>query len=444
MLSLKMFPRMRSTWLRNLATIAGTLAIAIPVVFYKPSTLFPGLSALVPCLGSVLIIGAGESGSSFIGSVLSWRPVAFVGLISYSLYLWHWPVIILHKMGILLTMESVLPRWWAAQISVYGSYKFNQIIEVAVSLILAVLSWWLVERPFRSGRLRLTGKPLFTLAGATMLIFVTYSVWAIQSGGFKGRFSADSVRLASYLDNKDNYSAMRMGTCFISTGSHFEDYNKNICLHQEAGKDNYLLLGDSHSAMLWAALSSSFPNVNLMQASTSSCAPFVHPSGDSACIKMMNYFYQSYLPTHPIRGLILDKRWEAHDLSALTETISWARNHKVPVILLGPVPEYDAPLPRLEAYAVAWNQPNLVSQHRVLGIQNVDAQLQSLAASWDVTYVSLFQAICGSGNSIEYADPEHKVPLMFDEDHLTPPGSILIVRRLMDQGKISLGGKLGR
>jgi hypothetical protein len=336
-------------------------------------------------------------------------------------------------------MESVLPHRWAAQISVYGSFKFNQIIEVAVSLILAVLSWWLVERPFRSGRLRLTGKPLFTLAGATMLIFVTYSSWSILSGGFKSRFSADSVRLASYLDHKDAFRSMRMGTCFISTGSHFEDYDRNLCLHQEAGKDNYLLLGDSHSAMLWSALSSAFPNANLMQASTSSCAPFVHPSGDSACMKMMNYFYQSYLPANPIRGLILDKRWEAHDLRGLTETIGWAKSHQVPVIILGPVPEYDAPLPRLEAYATAWNQPSLVSRHCVIGIKQVDAQLQNLTASWDVPYISLFQAICGSGNCIEYADPEHKVPLMFDEDHLTLEGSILVVHRLMDQGKISLG-----
>ena len=93
LLSLGMFPHLRWSWLRNLATIIGIGLIAFSVLFYTEQTLFPGLSALAPCVGSALIIGAGESGSSVIGKILSWRPIVFIGLISYSLYLWHWPVI---------------------------------------------------------------------------------------------------------------------------------------------------------------------------------------------------------------------------------------------------------------------------------------------------------------------------------------------------------------
>jgi peptidoglycan/LPS O-acetylase OafA/YrhL len=107
-LSLKMFPPMASLWLRNLATAVGAVMIAYSVLSYSSSTTFPGLSALVPCIGTALIIQAGESGSSIIGALLSWRPVVFIGLISYSLYLWHWPFIILHDMGI-IPLASFLP-----------------------------------------------------------------------------------------------------------------------------------------------------------------------------------------------------------------------------------------------------------------------------------------------------------------------------------------------
>jgi peptidoglycan/LPS O-acetylase OafA/YrhL len=107
LLSLGVFPRLRSAWLRNLATLGGIGMIMWSVLLYSQETLFPGLSALVPCVGTALIVWAGEAGTSLVGSALSWRPVVFVGLISYSLYLWHWPVIVLHQMGVLLGRSSI-------------------------------------------------------------------------------------------------------------------------------------------------------------------------------------------------------------------------------------------------------------------------------------------------------------------------------------------------
>src|SRR5262249_35408336 len=81
---------------RDLASAAGLAMIVVPAFAYTPRTPFPGLAALPPCLGTALLIwsnGRGEGGApTLVGRVLSWRPVVFVGLISYSLYLWHWPL----------------------------------------------------------------------------------------------------------------------------------------------------------------------------------------------------------------------------------------------------------------------------------------------------------------------------------------------------------------
>jgi peptidoglycan/LPS O-acetylase OafA/YrhL len=433
-LSLGMFPRLQSSWLRNLATLAGIGMIAFSVLTYTQDTLFPGFSALVPCVGSALIIWAGEAGSSLVSAVLSWRPIVFIGLISYSLYLWHWPVIFLRHMGGLIGVGAIASQ---SQAGLLSSHRFNIIIEVAISFALAVLSWWFVERPFRKGPLRISGRPLFALAGAVIVILLGFSSWIVIDGGFKGRFPPDAVKIASGFDvGNEEFASMRTGTCFLTTEEHFEEFNYNVCLRQDNDKKNYLLLGDSHSAMLWSALSSALQE-NVMQASTAACEPSLYPAGSPDCRKMMEYIFQTYLPIHPIQGLFIVGRWQEKDIEGLTTVISWAKQHQVPVTVFGPVPEYDGPLPRLLAYSIAWNKPGLASQHLVAGLGPLDAKMQNMATStWHVKYISLYQEICGAEACAEYADAAHKVPLMDDTDHLNRFGASYVVRRLVAKGEL--------
>ena len=432
-LSLKMFPALRSSLLRNLATIAGIGMIAFSVVAYTQDTVFPGLSALVPCLGSALIIGAGEGGSSVVGALLSWRPCVFIGLISYSLYLWHWPVIVLRHMGVIAGIGAIASQRLALLVS---ARRFDMLVELAISLVLGILSWRFVERPFRSGKLRLSGRPLFGLAGAAIVILLGFSAWAVAAGGFPGRFPVEAVRVASALDGSEQFT--RLGTCFITTDYHFEKYDSKVCLHQDSGKKNYLLLGDSHSAMLWSALSSSLPAANVMQASTAACEPTIPPSGLPDCRKMMSYVFETYLPEHPVQGLFLAGRWEKKDLGPLTGVINWAKQHQQPVTVFGPVPEYDAPLPRLLAYSIAWAKPNLARQHLVGRLESLDTEMQGLAATaWHVPYVSLYRGICDAEACAEFADSSHTVPLMGDTDHLTRLGAQFVVQRLVERGELN-------
>jgi lysophospholipase L1-like esterase len=151
----------------------------------------------------------------------------------------------------------------------------------------------------------------------------------------------------------------------------------------------------------------------------------------------MNYIFDTYLPAHPIQGIFLEGRWGKEHISGIARTIDWAKSHNVPIILFGPVPEYDEALPRLLAYSVAWGKPSHITEHTVGKIAAIDAQLQELAAStWHVPYISLYQQICASGDCLLYADPQQTIPLMQDRDHFTRQGAMLIVRRLVEEGKI--------
>jgi peptidoglycan/LPS O-acetylase OafA/YrhL len=433
LLSLRIFPRLESPWLRNTATLAGLGMILWSVLFYTHDTVFPGLSALLPCVGSGLIIWAGEAGTSLVGLLLSWRPVVFIGLISYSLYLWHWPIIVLRSMGMLMGVSAINLGHWAF----FSAHRLDMLIDIGISFVLAVLSWKFVEGPFRNGPLRLSGRPLFALAGGVMALLLACAAWTVQARGFRGRFPDQALQVASALDSNQGNTSIRTGVCFITTEYHFEKYDFKTCLREDQQKTNYLLLGDSHSAMLWSALNSALPHSNVMQASTAACEPSLAPSGNRDCKDMMTYIFQHYLPTHSVQGLYIVARWEEKDLAPLSQLISWAKQHRIPVVVFGPVPEYDAPLPRLLAYSIAWAKPNLAHQHMVVSTKVLDTEMQRMATSkWHVRYISLYREICAAGSCLEYADATNRVPLMGDTNHLSAEGASLIVQRLVDKGEL--------
>src|SRR6185312_9819605 len=140
-LSQRYVPSPRRRISRELAAIIGLLAIVLPAILYTPNTTFPGLAALPPCLGAALVIAAGENGTSLPSRLLSLPPLVFFGLISYSLYLWHWPVQVFYNLRHLQTCapgSCAEPMSHTAQASIF-----------LVSVAVATLSWRFVETPFR-------------------------------------------------------------------------------------------------------------------------------------------------------------------------------------------------------------------------------------------------------------------------------------------------------
>lgn len=163
---------------RRMQEAAGTLGLALiawPVAAYSEQTRFPGLAALLPCLGAALVIASSEGRASLVGRFLSWRPIVFVGLISYPLYLWHWPV---------LTFAKYLDG------QVVESSMVLRLGLMLASLGLAVLSWKFVETPFRQRRWLGGRRGLFLFAGVTSGLFLGLGGAAFLNRGFPERFPA--------------------------------------------------------------------------------------------------------------------------------------------------------------------------------------------------------------------------------------------------------------
>jgi peptidoglycan/LPS O-acetylase OafA/YrhL len=407
--SQRYLPTIKGALARNVASAAGLIMLLVVSLRYTDATPFPGMTALAPCIGAALIISAGETGTSIVGKVLSWRPVVFVGLISYSLYLWHWPLLVFNSIGDLVIDGPPSSR--SVKFALFG-----------LSIAAAILSWRFVERPFREGRFRPERKPLFFGTGIAVAALTMAAIAAIRSGGAPSRFSAPALNAASYL-SMDVNKAFGNG-CFLGGSDAFSKLNQATCLHAGSAGKSYLLYGDSHAAQLSDGLAAVYGERNISEATAAFCTPYVHqPAGiRPACIQLSDFIYRDYLPRHPGQTVILGGRWVPQDQLAIGKMIDAIHEAGSEVILVGPMIFYTLPLPRLIAESIQRKQPGYVEQHRDLGAQALDQQLQHLAQdTWKVRYISFYQDLCTPACPA-YAG--HDAPMLFDAHHFTPEGSI--------------------
>jgi SGNH domain (fused to AT3 domains) len=408
---------------RNLMALLGIAMIAFSIVAYSVETPFPGATALVPCFGAALVIAAGQGGDSLVGRLLSLPPVVFVGLISYSLYLWHWPVIFFQRSDdAMLTTTS-------------------RLLIIFYSFALAVLSWQFVEKPFRRGFKSAPNRQVVIRGLLGLAAVAVAAMFIITTHGLPARFSPEARAYAAYLDEGQTH--FREGSCFIDGSYTFSNFDRDKCLRREDGRQNYLLIGDSHAAQLWYGLSNLLDDVHILQATTAGCRPEFTQAKTrtqviarvTSCSLMMDYVFKDYLAGNRVDRLLIGCRWAQRDLPGLEEVLQWAESRGIPVTLFGPMVEYDQALPRILAAAAESNDLQAAESHKVKSYMALDSELNSIASNYGATYVSYYKLLCKSDHCLT-TTPDGS-PLEFDTDHLTKQGSLLVVRRLIETGQLS-------
>lgn len=225
-LGIGMVHSIKSGWLRESSAVFGFLLIALSIYLVTPETPFPGWAALPSCLGAVLIIHANTGGRTVVGALLSQRPIVFIGLISYSLYLAHWPIFV-------LAGYAAIEPLGAAEIALCLLASFG----------LAVLSWRYVERPFRGTTQGFLGrKQVLAAAGLGMLALSLGGSVLTLSGGLPQRMSEDVLQVLDvrqYVgDERDCHMALR----------HKDD---ELCVRGASNaRETFMLLGDSHAGAI--------------------------------------------------------------------------------------------------------------------------------------------------------------------------------------------------
>jgi hypothetical protein len=382
------------------------------ILFGSPAAPLLLMTALAG-VGATLVIASSERGISIAGKLLSLRPIVFIGLISYSLYLWHWPLIVFQRTDAIFFAELS---------------GVTKLALIAILVGIASLSWKFVEMPFRS-RARETSKAaVFGTAATAMTSALALCGLALMASGAPFRFPERVVAIAAYL-GYDPAVAFRAGQCFLSTNR--QQLDVQTCMKLDPIRPNYLLVGDSHAAHLWFGLSAAMPELNIMQATASMCRPALSSISlldTRACPKLMRFVFNDFLVHNKVDKVLLAASWKDEDLPDLSATLQMMKQRAVDVIVLGPIVEYDSALPRLLADEILHNRPSIATAMRTPGIRERDRAMRRIVRAEGATYVSVYDSLCRNGLCDEFAEGD--IPMQFDAGHLTAEGSVEVARRL--------------
>lgn len=277
-------------WLYQSAGLAGLAAVLMAVFAFDRATVFPGWAALLPVLGATALIWSGAQGSTWVGQLLSARALVWVGLLSYSLYLWHWPVYV-----------------YANAISIDGIQPWEAGGWMLLALGLAWLSWRFVELPFRDKRLLAGRKPVLVGGLAAMVaLAVTGSVVRSQDG-FPQRLTGKALEFAQARE----WRAGQM-KCMLVTKDKKLD---KACLlgGSEEGAATRLVWGDSHAAALMPAIESGARREGrpVWLYSMSACPPILSDDPRQRC-KDFNEQTMEQVRRLKIKDVVLASNWSLY------------------------------------------------------------------------------------------------------------------------------------
>jgi len=419
--------------LANLQSVAG-LGLIVFAVAYTVTDNFPGWWALPPVAGAMLLIGAGPE--ALVNRwVLSNRVMVWFGLISFPLYLWHWP---------LLSLQRI--------VGAYAPPPADRLRMVALAIALAWLTYRFIERPIRTsgGGLRTpallaAGMALMGMAGAA-----TYSL-----GGFDGRGyrTADKSAFSTYfeddapgwhylvkqgLDEKfradcnfllppDNPWTSRIPRAQID----------ETCWRRDAAKAHAVFLwGDSHAQMLYYGLKNNLPaDWQVLIVASSGCPPDVNVTEDSPTLYCQR---SNWFALNAIRqakpDVVIAARVDGHERDRMIALADALETMGAKTVLMpGPVPQWDAPLPKIVLRRLWDDTPErtVVGLNRGI-VQESEKLEQDFAHSPDPRFVDLFRFFCNESGCLTRVDADRQTGLAsFDFGHLTPIASDYLAKNLL-------------
>lgn len=293
LLAIGLIPAPSWRLLRELMSLLGLGLIAYSVFKFTDQTIFPGVKALYPCLGAALIIHADSNGRTYVGKILSFGPLLAIGLISYSLYLWHWPLIVLAK------YYAIRPLFAIEKMALLG-----------ISLLIATFSWRYIERPFRGKSGILSRKWLFGAAGLTMAGFVCIGLIGHIEKGFPGRLPESAVEMAEAW-----FKIRKFDTDCIDVSLDRVDSGQTCKIGNPAGTASFIVWGDSHAFSMAEAIDMAAERSGrsgLLYAH-SSCPPLIDVerfnSTERGCGEFNNATREWLEKNRNIRTVFLVARW---------------------------------------------------------------------------------------------------------------------------------------
>ena len=402
--------------LRDAASLAGLGLLLLAAFGPTSSSLFPGWWALAPTLAAVLLIGAGPD-ALLNRRVLASGPFVLLGRISYPLYLWHFPLLVLARVQ------------WGASLSVGAT-----IAVVAVSVALAYGTYRLVELPAR----RLAGRgrrpaalvaPLAAVGCAGLAVFF--------SAGLPGRLPVELQQLSTVaFDYKHAYRESR---CFLQPWQGARAFRPD-CVDAGSGK-LLLLWGDSHAAHLYPGLAPAARKrgFRIAQRTASACPPLLdYRSGERPKCHEINAAALATARELRPTTVVLSAQWEKYpSLDGLRATVAALRRLGVPeIVVVGPSPNWPNGVAQALFREVKRGGldrfPTRLKRELSPAPARADRRLRPLAHELGVTYIAPLDVLCNDDGCLARVEDRGEQLAFWDPSHFTAAGSSWFVEAVAD------------
>lgn len=408
----------------------GFILVAFSLGALDKHTKIPGIAGLLPTFGTILLINSGRTHQSPAIRLLRLKPVVFIGLISYSLYLWHWPILSFARY---LKLDKL------------GTSEIFPLLML--SFTLAAISWWFVERPFRSSNAKTVRTRLLCLMLAFLALVGANSI-AVFKGTWISRWPKDFIARVEKFDamtvKYDYYDMYQRGRCFLDYEQTLDDYPAQKCLQLDRDKTNVVIAGDSFAAHYYPGLQELLDGqrYTVSQLTMASC-PLASLKGDQRCDEFAKYAPHRYFVGELVDIVILAVNWQRDVprygidllLSETRKQIQILRDAGKMVVLIGQSPDHHSKVPhkivrreylRFLEGADWQSKPQLrldAEVHRKL-----NRQLNLLADEVGAQFIDPIYHLCDSDGCLVLHENE---PLHWDWGHLTAAGSRLIAKQII-------------
>lgn len=416
-------PSRAPAWVRDGAGWLGLALVVASIAWLDERIPFPGVAALLPCLGSALVIGAGCLGRGIVQKVLSLPPLVWVGKVSYSLYLWHWPV-----------LAFVNSAGWYGRGLPYLSLP----LQFVVMLLLAWLSWRFVEQPFRQRRVQAWGaRPVLAASAASLALlwgcgtvakYIAEDGWPINMATPALVLQLETERRTTpgiRCEGSGNPEVISEngGGCLVGTGE---------------GKPRFAFLGDSHARMYTEGvdlLMREHQGSALIMA-RSSCVPAlgVAPPTRSECRELtqasLDYLVRSEVSVVILTGYFIDLATNDHRArilaQAFEDVVVKLRTSGKRVVMLMDVPEllddqqaYRAALRSVREGGRAIYGPTLGEHKKTQS--RINYHLKDIAKRHEIAIIDPAESMCSTEGCLIASQGRAKYR---DKHHITDESAI--------------------
>jgi len=391
----------------------GLALILLGSFILNQKSAFPGWWALMPTVGAALVIGAGTN-AWCNQKILSNKILVWFGLISFPLYLWHWPVLAFARL-----QEGETPS------------LMIRVGLVLASIGLAWLTYQFIERPIRFNASYRTHKNIALIFLMVLVGYLGYNCFDRKGIAFRHKFFMKEISGYTF----DKVVEQRQRTCFLmDIGDDVNNFSTQ-CIHQDRPY-KLVLWGDSHGGSIYpgfSALEKENPKIAVTQFTAAGCGGLIPTDEQGSFCKRANEVALKEILKLKPNLVVIYKAWHPSYFAQIAPTVEILKKEKIQVLIVGPTPRWKDDLPKV-VYRY-WKEhkelpPAYFGESLESDIQKMDVDLRKVANQNHVLYYSAYDRLCNADGCLTRVPDTDNALVTLDEDHITPAAGRYIVKGL--------------